>query len=212
MSTISCIEHPAECLCWECTGIADGNRCQGVIPSESSNDNDGSDEAGTDGEQTLTVFGGHDMSPEDSKVVMSKSRCDLSSGYKPGDYFIRTWDATAYVEEVGGQAAANEAWSDNYDEAAKQERLLKPHGQDAPVLMRELMPSAEFADDLLPLCSGPDTATYRISNVKRTLMVFGGVRLNMSKLPFMPIRRPRTIVITAGQIERYADSRDDWYP
>ena len=42
MSTISCIEHPAECLCWECTGIADGNRCQGVIPSESSNDNDGS--------------------------------------------------------------------------------------------------------------------------------------------------------------------------
>ena len=72
------------------------------------------------------------------------------------------WDATTYVEKVGGQAAANEAWSDNYDEAAKQERLLKPHGQDAPVLMRKLMPSAEFAGDLLPLCSGPDSATYRI--------------------------------------------------
>ena len=62
---------------------------------------------------------------------MRKSCCDPSSGYKPGDYFIKTWDATAYVEKVGGQAAANEAWSDTYDEAAKQERLLKPRARRA---------------------------------------------------------------------------------
>ena len=105
------------------------------------------------------------------------------------------------MKEVGGQAAANKAWSDDYDEAAKKERLLKPHGQDAPVLMGELMPLVEFADDMLPLCSGPDSATYRISNVRRILMVFGGVELNMGKLQFMLVRRPQTIKITADQIE-----------
>ena len=93
-------------MCLECTGIVDGDRCQGTVPSESPSENDGSGAEGADGEQTLVVFGGYDMAPGDGDVMMKKSRCDLSNGYKQGDYFIKTWDATAYVEEVGAQADA----------------------------------------------------------------------------------------------------------
>ena len=128
--------------------------------------------------------------------------------YRPGDNFIKIWDATAYTAADDG---AHKAWFDHYDQAAKLQRELEPYGLDSPMLMRELMPSAEYADDILPLCSDPSAATYRISNMRRGLLRFGGVKLNMLKLKFMLIRRMRSVRITAKQIESYAAKRSDWF-
>ena len=128
--------------------------------------------------------------------------------YRPGDNFIKIWDAKAYTAADDG---AHKAWVDHYDRAAKLQRELEPYGLDSPMLMRELMPSAEYADDILPLCSDPNAATYRISNMRRGLLRFGGVKLNMLKLKFMLIRRMRSVRITAKQIESYAAKRSDWF-
>ena len=147
----------------------------------------------------------------DSEDEVSIDNTELDEGddgaycYRPGDNFIKIWDATAYT------TAAHKAWIDHYDRAAKLQRELEPYGLDSPMLMRELMPSAEYADDILPLCSDPSAATYRISNMRRGLLRFGGVKLNMLKLKFMLIRRMRSVRITAKQIESYAAKRSDWF-
>ena len=102
-------------------------------------------------------------------------------------------------------------WSDTYDQNAQYVRAQNPHGLDVPMLMTELLPTAEYADDMLPFCSDWSSATFRISNMRRGLMRLGGVKLNMGKLKFMLIRRPQKFRITSKQIEDYSRKRTDWH-
>ena len=138
---------------------------------------------------------------------------DESAGhfYLAGDGFIKVWDAKAYVEATSTEQA-NDTWLDTYDRAAKLKRQMDPYGLDTPMLMRELIPSAEYADDLLPLCSDVASATYRISNIRRGLLRFGGVKLNMTKLKFLLIRRPVKIRITNDSAEEHSQRQTSWFP
>ena len=61
-------------------------------------------------------------------------------------------------------------WVDEYDRSALayRERLnsdpsSRSSGYAGPMLMRELLVSAEYADDWLPFCSDEYSATYRTS-------------------------------------------------
>ena len=88
--------------------------------------------------------------------------------YRQGDNFIKIWDASAYVDCA---AMPEDEWSDDYDRAAIEARSeyylkaaeIKATSGYNPMLMRELLPSAEYADDMLPFCSDAASATYRIS-------------------------------------------------
>ena len=77
--------------------------------------------------------------------------------YSPGDFFVKLWDATAYQDAA---AMPEDEWVDEYDRSALayRERLnsdpsSRSSGYAGPMLMRELLVSAEYADDWLPFCS-----------------------------------------------------------
>ena len=135
--------------------------------------------------------------------------------YRQGDNFIKIWDASAYVDCA---AMPEDEWSDDYDRAAIEARSeyylkaaeIKATSGYNPMLMRELLPSAEYADDMLPFCSDAASATYRISCMRRGLLRIGGVKLNLRKLKFMLIRRAVKVRITDSQIRKYAETRTDW--
>ena len=69
-------------------------------------------------------------------------------------------------------------WSDRYDQTAEQARNISRLGQDIPVLQREVEPSVEYADDVLPLFSDTAAASYRLSCIRYGLLRSGGVSLN----------------------------------
>ena len=129
--------------------------------------------------------------------------------YKPGPAFIRNWDIEDHENKRKTYHTSD--WSDTYDQNAQYVRAQNPHGLDVPMLMTELLPTAEYADDMLPFCSDWSSATFRISNMRRWLMRLGGVKLNMGKLKFMLPRRPQKFRITSKQIEDYSRKRTDWH-
>ena len=120
--------------------------------------------------------------------------------YHAGDKFIKIWDASAYLDVAANPEAE---WSANYDQTAIEARgefdgaaNTAAHGYNGPMLMRELIPSAEYADDILPFCSNAESATYRISCMRRGLLRRGGVMIYMA----LVARLMRTCLLIAARM------------
>ena len=124
--------------------------------------------------------------------------------YNPGDHFVKVWDAKAYQDAA---AMPEDEWADEYDHMAKayRQRLVSDPssrlpGYAGPMLMRELLVSAEYADDWLPFCSDEYSATYRISSARCFLRRSGAVNFNLRKLKMLLIigTDPRVKVVALG--------------
>eukprot|EP01043_Picozoa_sp_COSAG02_P028953 COSAG02_NODE_1782_length_10945_cov_9.882722_2_plen_135_part_00 len=102
-------------------------------------------------------------------------------------------------------------WSDVYDRTAEQSRFdgTDPVTGSDCILQREIHPSAEYADDVLPFFSDRYAASYRLSCIIYGMKRLGGVTLNPSKLHMMPVQLLPKMRLTARELEDFTRRQID---
>ena len=212
-------------------GLLSSGSSSGSSSSSSSSSSDRGNQSGTgclsDGDSLVlneglatAFFGGNNadslspvreltaVSPSDSVTWRDVENSDVDGEdgsdlydlvYRKGS-FLHVYDVTCYNPMD---------WSDRYDQTAEQARNISRLGQDIPVLQREVEPSVEYADDVLPLFSDTAAASYRLSCIRYGLLRSGGVSLNKTKLKMMPVRKAPKVRVSSAYMDAYEKKRSD---